>query len=75
MAGALASWNDDAAKSAIVDFVARVTQLFFLIDRVKQLAAKDPVTFKEFPPRQKAATFTIDQAMEKMEAAISGAGH
>ena len=67
------SWNDGAAKSAIVDFVARVTreggrdyvppaeriatfdndgtlwceqpvqvQVFFLIDRVKQLAAKDP---------------------------------
>jgi arylsulfatase A-like enzyme len=32
-------------------------------------------TFKEFPPRQKAATFTIDQAMEKMEASTSGAGH
>ena len=32
-------------------------------------------TFKEFPPRQKAASFTIDQAMEKMEAAMSGAGH
>ena len=69
----LASWNEGAAKSAIVDFVARVTkeggrdyvppaeriatfdndgtlwceqpvqvQVFFLIDRVKQLAAKDP---------------------------------
>jgi hypothetical protein len=32
-------------------------------------------TFKEFPPRQKAASFTIDQAMEKMESAMSGAGH
>jgi arylsulfatase len=32
-------------------------------------------TFKEFPPRQKAASFTIDQAMEKMAAATSGAGH
>jgi arylsulfatase A-like enzyme len=32
-------------------------------------------TFKEFPPRQKAASFTIDQAMEKMEMAMSGAGH
>jgi arylsulfatase len=29
-------------------------------------------TFKEFPPRQKAASFTIDQALEKMEAAASG---
>jgi arylsulfatase len=32
-------------------------------------------TFKEFPPRQKAASFTIDQAMEKMEASLSGAQH
>jgi arylsulfatase len=30
-------------------------------------------TFKEFPPRQKAASFTIDQALEKMEGAASGA--
>lgn len=29
-------------------------------------------TFKEFPPRQKAASFTIDQAMEKMEQALAG---
>ena len=29
-------------------------------------------TFKEFPPRQKAASFTIDQALEKMSAAASG---
>jgi arylsulfatase len=30
-------------------------------------------TFKEFPPRQKAASFTIDQALRKMESATSGA--
>jgi arylsulfatase len=29
-------------------------------------------TFKEFPPRQKAASFTIDQALEKMTAAAAG---
>jgi arylsulfatase A-like enzyme len=28
-------------------------------------------TFREFPPRQKAATFTIDQAMAKLEAALT----
>ena len=28
-------------------------------------------TFKDFPPRQRAASFTIDQAMEKMEASLS----
>src|SRR5262245_25033298 len=69
----LSSWNDGAAKSEIVNFVARVTkqggpdfvppaeriatfdndgtlwceqpihvQVFFLIDRVKDLATKDP---------------------------------
>jgi arylsulfatase A-like enzyme len=31
-------------------------------------------TFKEFPPRQKAASFTIDQAMDKMAAAAAGGG-
>jgi phosphoserine phosphatase len=76
----LPSWNDGAAKSAILDFVARVTQdggldyvrpaeriatfdndgtlwceqpvqvqLFFLIDRVKELAAKD-ASLKERQP-------------------------
>ena len=30
-------------------------------------------TFKEFPPRQRAATFTIDQALEKMESALRAA--
>jgi phosphoglycolate phosphatase-like HAD superfamily hydrolase len=76
----LASWNEGAAKSQILDFVGRVTQqggpdfvppaeriavfdndgtlwceqplqtqVFFLIDRVKELAARDP-TLKEREP-------------------------
>ena len=28
-------------------------------------------SFKEFPPRQKAASFTLDQALQKMEASIA----
>jgi hypothetical protein len=28
-------------------------------------------TFKEFPPRQKAASFSIDQVVEKLEATIT----
>jgi hypothetical protein len=32
-------------------------------------------TFKEFPPRQKAASFTIDQALAKMSEAAGGAHH
>ena len=31
-------------------------------------------TFEEFPPRQKAASFTIDQAVERLEAALT-TGH
>ena len=31
-------------------------------------------TFQEFPPRQKAASFTIDQVVEKLEAALTS-GH
>jgi arylsulfatase len=30
-------------------------------------------TFREFPPRQRAATFSIDQAVEKLQAFLSGA--
>jgi len=76
----LATWNDGAGKSQILDFVARVTQqggpdfvppaeriatfdndgtlwseqplqtqVFFLIDRAKELAAKDP-TLKQRQP-------------------------
>ncbi len=31
-------------------------------------------TFEEFPPRQKAASFTIDQAVAKLEAVLTS-GH
>jgi hypothetical protein len=31
-------------------------------------------TFKDFPPRQKAASFTIDQVVAKLEAALT-TGH
>jgi arylsulfatase len=37
------------------------------------IVARFLATFEEFPPRQKAASFTIDQALEKMEDAMSGA--
>jgi arylsulfatase len=31
-------------------------------------------TFKEFPPRQKAASFTIDQVMQSLTEPVHGAG-
>jgi arylsulfatase A-like enzyme len=36
------------------------------------LAAQFLSTFQEFPPRQRPATFSIDQAVEKLHAALSG---
>jgi arylsulfatase len=53
----------------------------WLIDHIPQVLAAQAVivpflqTFREFPPRQKAASFTIDQALAKMSEAASGAGH
>jgi arylsulfatase len=45
----------------------------WLIDRAYMLYGAQAIvgnflqTFKEFPPRQKAASFTVDQAMEKLK--------
>ena len=39
----------------------------FLLVPAQTYVAKFLATFEEFPPRQKAASFTIDQVMEQME--------
>ncbi len=46
----------------------------YLVIAAQSLVGQFLATFKEFPPRQRAASFTIDQAMERMEASSSGAG-
>jgi arylsulfatase A-like enzyme len=43
----------------------------YLIMAAQSLITQFLATFQEFPPRQKAASFTIDQALEKLEAAIT----
>jgi arylsulfatase len=43
----------------------------FLVLAGTTLVGRFLETFKEFPPRQKAASFTIDQAMERMEASMT----
>jgi len=45
----------------------------YLIMAAQALVTDFLATFRDFPPRQKAASFTIDQALERMEAAASGA--
>jgi arylsulfatase len=44
----------------------------FLLVPAQAYVAKFLETFKEFPPRQKAASFTIDQIMEKLRTPASG---
>ena len=43
-----------------------------IVFAAQTIASQFVETFKEFPPRQKAASFTIDQALEKMAAAGGG---
>ena len=47
----------------------------YLIMGALSIAGQFAATFKEFPPRQKAASFIIDDALAKMGDAASGAGH
>jgi len=46
----------------------------YIIFAAQAIATEFVETFREFPPRQKAASFTIDQALQKMAAAGGGAG-
>jgi arylsulfatase A-like enzyme len=43
----------------------------YLVLAATSVVADFLATFKDFPPRQKAPSFTIDQAMEKLEAGIA----
>ena len=43
----------------------------FIVLAATTLAAQFLATFKEFPPRQRAASFSIDQVVEKLEAAFT----
>jgi hypothetical protein len=43
----------------------------FIVLAATALVTQFLESFKEFPPRQKAASFTIDQVVEKLEAAIT----
>ncbi|GHJ50066.1 arylsulfatase [Catellatospora sp. TT07R-123] len=42
----------------------------YMVMAAQRIVADFLATFQEFPPRQKAATFTIDQVMEKMQEGI-----
>jgi hypothetical protein len=44
----------------------------YMILAAQAIVGEFLATFKDFPPRQKAASFTIDQALEKMADAAAG---
>ena len=46
----------------------------YIVLAATTLVAQFLATFQEFPPRQKAASFTIDQVVEKLESALTS-GH
>ena len=46
----------------------------YIILAATTVVAQFLATFEEFPPRQKAASFTIDQVVAKLEAVLT-AGH
>jgi arylsulfatase A-like enzyme len=43
----------------------------YLVMAAQGIVGEFLATFKDFPPRQKAASFTIDQAMQKMENSLT----
>ena len=43
----------------------------YIVLAATTLVAEFLATFEEFPPRQKAASFTIDQVVEKLESALT----
>jgi arylsulfatase len=43
----------------------------FLLIPAQQLVGQFLATFKDYPPRQKAASFTVDQVMEKLTSGIT----
>ena len=45
----------------------------YLIFAAQVVMSQFLATFREFPPRQRAASFSIDQAVEKLQAFLSGA--
>jgi arylsulfatase len=52
-----------------------VLEHIFVIYPMQALAAEQLQSFKEFPPRQKPASFNLDAVMDKMQSASDGSMH
>jgi arylsulfatase len=59
----------DTTSNTYYDWVISQPYLFFIAQAATE---KFLDTFKEFPPRQRAASFSIDQAVEKLKQSLGG---
>jgi arylsulfatase len=57
----------DITSNTYYDFMLRHE---FLFAPAQKIVAEFLETFKEFPPRQKAPSFSIDQVLEKLQAGV-----
>ena len=67
----LVVWGDDIGQSNISAYTMAywdwlLDRIFFLVP-AQAYVGQFLATFKEFPPRQKAASFSLEQVMEKLQ--------
>ena len=58
-------WNETALRQIFAGHSVRCN-VFFLVP-AQEYVAEFLATFEEFPPRQKAASFSLDDVMKKLE--------
>jgi arylsulfatase len=63
----------ERADHEAIDYGRWRTERVYLLVPAQAFVGQFLATFKEFPPRQKPATFSIDQVLEKLTAGASGA--
>ena len=75
VASGLPSWNDGAAKEAIVEFVARVTDPNSPDFVPAQAFVEEFLsTFVEYPPSQPVGSLSVDQVLERLKASQTRGG-
>jgi hypothetical protein len=61
-----------SGRSASYEYDKRHTQRMFALIPAQAVVAKFPGTFKEFPPRQKPASFSVGDTLSHMETHSQG---
>jgi arylsulfatase len=61
----------DITSNTYNDYVLRRS---FLVVPTQQIVGQFIATFREFPPRQRPSSFSVDQVMQKLEESTVGSG-